>query len=254
MCRRSGSGSAPSAVAFAALLYLTAHGARTPFLALLSLRRLRNLVLVVAPYAVSVPLAFMASERLEPATAAGLVALVVAPGALLAPAVVNAAGGRRADMAGALLLGTVILSFLLVVTRPASSTLALAAAQVFVVASLAAGAMPQVRDRILMPLRWLGNAAAVAVLVLAFTGGPAIGASTVIVALVAVAVPLAAAGLAAAVLRRDVLSAVAGAGTRDPIAATGIAWATGGSAATAVPLVSAAILGIVVAALIIRRR
>jgi hypothetical protein len=211
-------------------------------------------VLVVAPYAVSVPLAFAAAQRLESATAAGLVALALAPGALLAPALVNAAGGRRADMAGALLLGTLILSFLLVVTRPASSTPALTAAQAFVVASLAAGALPQVRDRLLMPLRWAGYGAALAVVVLAVAGGPAIDAGTVIVALIAVAVPLAAAGLAAVVLRRDVLSALAGAGTRDPVAAVALAWSTGGVEATGVPLASAAILGIVAAALIFRRR
>ena len=235
-------------------MYLAAHGARTPFLALLGLRRLRNLVLVVAPYAVGVPLSFVISERQGPATAAGLVAMAVAPGALLAPAVVNAAGGRRADMAGALLLGTLILSFLLVVTRSSSTTLALTGAQAFVVASFAAGAVPTLRDRVLVPLRWLGYGAALAVVVLAAAEAPAIEASTVIVALVAVAVPLAGAGLAALVLRRDVLSAVSGAGTRDPIVGLTIAWASGGSDATAVPLVSAAILGIVAAALIFRRR
>ena len=237
-----------------ALLYLATHGARTPFLALLGLRRLRNLVVVVAPYAVSVPLAFVAAERLDPATATGLVALVVAPGALLAPAVVSAAGGRRADMAGALLLGTLILSFILVVTRPASTTLALTAAQAFVVASIAAGAMPTFRDRVLVPLSWVGHVAALAVLGLAVAGVPAIDAGTILVALVSVAVTLGAAGLAALALRRDVLSALAGAGTRDPIMATAIAWAGGGSDATAVPLVSAAILGIVAGALIFRRR
>jgi hypothetical protein len=211
-------------------------------------------VLVVAPYAVSVPLAFVAAERLEPATGAGLVALVLGPAALLAPALVNAIGGRRADMAGALVLGTLILSFLLVVTRPASSTHALTAAQAFVVASLAAGAMPRVRDRILLPLRWVGYGTALAAVALAVAGAPPIGASTVIVALVAVAVTLGAAGATALALRRDVMSAVAGSGTRDPFVAIAIAWVTGGSNATAVPLVSAAILGIVAAALIVGRR
>jgi hypothetical protein len=211
-------------------------------------------VLVVAPYAVSVPLAFVAADRLDPATAAGLVALAVAPAALLAPALVNAAGGRRADMAGALVLGTLILSFVLVITRPAASALGLTGAQAFVVASLAAGAMPQIRDRVLTPLRWVGYGAALAVVVLALAGGPAIGVGTVIVALVAVAVTLAAAGAVALALRRDLPSAVAGAGTRDPIAAIAIAGVTGGSDATAVPLLSAAILGIVAAALIFRRR
>lgn len=211
-------------------------------------------MLVIAPYAVSVPLAFVVAERLEAANAAGLVALALAPGALLAPALVMAAGGRRSDMAGALLLGTVILSFVLTVTRPGSSTLALTAAQAFVVASLAAGAMPQVRDRILVPLRWAGHLAGLAVVALAVAGGPAIDASTVIVGLGAVAVTLAVAGAVALALRRDVFSAVAAAGTRDPIVAIAIAWATGGSGATAVPLVTAAILGIAAGALILRRR
>lgn len=211
-------------------------------------------MLVVAPYALGVPLALFAGERLEPANAAGLIALALAPGALLAPTVVAAAGGRRSDMAGALLLGTLVLSFVLVVTRPPSSTLALTAAQAFVVASLAAGAMPRVRDRILPPLRWAGHVAGLAVLVLAVASRPAIDAKTVIVALAAVAVPLAVAGAVALVLRRDLFSAVAAAGTRDPIAAIALAWTTGGIDATAVPLVSAAILGIPAAALVLRRR
>jgi hypothetical protein len=211
-------------------------------------------VLVIAPYAVSVPVAFVVADRLDAATAAGLVALVLAPGALLAPALVNAAGGRRADMAGALLLGSVTASFLLVVTRPAASTLALTAAQAFVVASLAAGAMPPVRDRILVPLRLAGYVAGLVVVVLAIAGAPAIDPATVIVAVVATALTLVVAGAVALALRRDVFSAGAAAGTRDPIAATAIAWAAGGAEATAVPLVSGAILGMVAAALVLRRR
>jgi hypothetical protein len=253
-CPRSRSGSAPSAVAFAALLYLAAHGARAPFLALLGTRRLPNLVVVIAPYAVSVPLAFVVSQRLDAATAAGLIALVLAPGALLAPGVVSAAGGRRSDMAGALLLSTVIVSFVLVATRPAASIIALTGAQAFVVASLAAGAMPQVRDRILVPIRWAGHGAGLVVLVLAMTGAPAVGTGTILVALAAALVTLVVAGAAAFALRRDVFSAVGAAGTRDPFTAIALAWTTGGAEATAVPLVSGAILGIVAAALVLRRR
>jgi hypothetical protein len=218
------------------------------------LRRLRNLVLVVAPYAVTVPLAFAVSERLDHATSAGLVALVLAPGALLAPSVVNAAGGRRADMAGALLLGTVIVSFVLVATRPGGVTLALTAAQAFAVASLVAGALPAVRDRLLVPLRWVGHAAGATVIVLAAASAPRVDAATVAVAIAAVTMLLLVAGAAALVLRRDVLSALAATGTRDPIVATALAWSTGGVDATGVPLASAVILGIAAAALVIRRR
>ena len=209
---------------------------------------------MVAPYAVVVPLALAVSERLHPATSAGLVALVLAPGALLAPSVVNAAGGRRADMAGALLLGTVILSFVLVATRPGAITPALTAAQAFAVASVVAGALPTVRDRLIVPLRWAGHAAGLAVVVLAAASGPHVDAGTVAVALAAAVVLLGVAGIAAIVLGRDVFSALAATGTRDPIVATALAWSTGGADATGVPLASAVILGIVAAALVIRRR
>ncbi|HEV8656275.1 MAG TPA: hypothetical protein VGR85_12265 [Candidatus Limnocylindria bacterium] len=211
-------------------------------------------MLVIAPYAVSVPLALGIAARLDTATAAGLVAVTLAPGALLAPAFVSAAGGRRSDMAGALLLGTVILSFVLVVTRPGATTLAVTAAQAFAVASLVAGAMPTVRDRLLVPLRWAGHLAAAALILLAVASGPKVDLGTVVVALAGLALTLGVAGAVALALRRDLLSAPAAVGTRDPLVATALAWSTAGADATAVPLVSAAILGIAAGALIIRRR
>ena len=202
----------------------------------------------------TVPLAFVVSERIDAATSAGLVALVLAPGALVAPAVVNAAGGRRADMAGALLLGTAVLSFVLVATRPGGITLALTGAQAFAVASLVAGALPTVRDRLLVPLRWAGHAGGLAVMLLAAANGPRVDVATAAAALAAVALLLGVAGAAALILRRDVFSALAATGTRDPVVATALAWSTGGVDATGVPLASAVILGIVAAALVIRRR
>jgi hypothetical protein len=211
-------------------------------------------VLVIAPYAVSVPIAFSVAERLDPAVAAGLVAFALAPGAFVAPALVNTAGGRRADMAGALLLGTVIVALVLVATRPGAISVAITAAQAFVVASLFAGAMPTLRDRVLVPLRWIGHLGGLAVVGLAAVSGPPIDVATVVVALAATGLVLAVAGTAALLLRRDLLSALAATGTRDPIVAIALAWSTGGLNATAVPLVSAAILGIVAGALIIRRR
>ena len=202
----------------------------------------------------TVPLAFVVSERIDAATSAGLVALVLAPGALVAPAVVNAAGGRRADMAGALLLGTAVLSFVLVATRPGGITLALTGAQAFAVASLVAGALPTVRDRLLVPLRWAGHAGGLAVMLLAAANGPRVDVATAAAALAAVALLHGVAGAAALILRRDLFSALAATGTRDPVVATALAWSTGGVDATGVPLASAVILGIVAAALVIRRR
>ena len=202
----------------------------------------------------SVPLAYAVAQNLDPANAAGLVALVLAPGALLAPGVVSAAGGRRSDMAGALVLGTVVVSFGLVATRSGAGTLALTAAQSFAIASLVAGAVPTVRDRLLTPLRWAGHVGAGVVAGLAAASVPAVDLTIVSVALAAVALTLATAGAAALVLRRDLLSALAATGTRDPIVAVALAWSTGGSDAIAIPVASAVILGIVAAALVIRQR
>ena len=211
-------------------------------------------MVVIAPYAVTVPLAFAVSGRLDPAAAAGLVALALAPGALFAPAVVNAAGGRRSDMAGALLLGTVVLSVVLVATRPGTGAAGFAAAQAFLAGSLVASVVPTVRDRARVPLRWSGVLAALVIIISALGTAPKIDPLTFVVAFAASVLTLAVTGAVALALRRDLFSAVAAAGTRDPAIAVALAWSIGGSEATAVPLVSAAILGIVAAAVIIRRR
>ncbi len=157
-------------------------------------------------------------------------------------------------MAGALVLGTVILSFALVATRPGTSGVALAAMQSFAIASLVAGAVPTLRDRLLGALRWSGHLATAVVVLLAVASRPAVDPSTVILAAGTVAITFGVAAVAAVALRRDVLSALAAAGTRDPVVAVGLAWSMGGPDATAVPLVNAVILGTAAAALIIRRR
>ena len=89
---------------------------------------------------------------------------------------------------------------------------------------------------------------------LALANAPRIDLGTVLVAFAATTLTLAAAGAVALALRRDLLSAVAAVGTRDPVLATALAWSAFGVDATAVPLASAAILGIVAGALMIRRR
>jgi hypothetical protein len=91
-------------------------------------------------------------------------------------------------------------------------------------------------------------------MLLAAASGPRVDVATVAAALAAVALLLGVAGAAALILRRDVFSALAATGTRDPVVATALAWSTGGVDATGVPLASAVILGIVAAALVIRRR
>ena len=220
----------------------------------MGLRRIPNLVLIVAPYAVTVPLAFAVLPLIGPAAGAGLVALVLAPGALSASSFVGAAGGRRSDLAGALSLGTVIVSVLLVATRSDTGGAGLTVAQAFLLGMVVGGAVPSLRERIAPPLRSAGLVAGVAVIALAVAGGRAPTAQDAIAAAALAALVVAIALTVALALRRDVLSAVAAAGTRDPIVATFVAWSTGGAEATGVPLVNAVILGIVGAAVLVRRR
>ena len=156
-------------------------------------------------------------------------------------------------MAGALLLGTVLVSFVLNVARPGTSTLALTAVQALALASVLAGAIPTMHNRN-VPLQWASFLAALAVILFTLGTGPRVDAVGIAVAFAALAVTLGVAGATALALRRDVLSALAAGGTRDPIVATALAWSMGGPEATAVPLASAVILGIAVAALVIRRR
>jgi len=105
-----------------------------------------------------------------------------------------------------------------------------------------------------VPLQWASFLAALAVILFTLGTGPPVDAVGICVAFAALAVTLAVAGATALALRRDILSALAAVGTRDPIVATALAWSMGGPEATAVPLAGAAILGIVAAALVIRRR
>lgn len=220
----------------------------------MGLRRPPNLVLVVAPYAVSVPLAFVVLPLVAPDIAAGLVALALAPGALVAPAFVGAAGGRRADLAGALSLGTVIASVVLVAARWGTGGVGITFTQAFLAGMVVGGALPAFRERTAPVVRWVGHLAAAAVIVLTAASGTVPSAAAIVVAAAFVAVVLAVAAVVVLALGRDVLSGLAAAGTRDPIVAVFIAWSTGGAEATAVPIVNAVILGIVAAAVLIRRR
>src|SRR5262245_20165268 len=83
-----------------------------PLLALRGLLRLRNVALIVVPFAALSAVAFIAGtlDR-ELGTAAITLALVPAP--LLGPDVVARMRGRM-DLAGALVLGTIVVSLLFI--------------------------------------------------------------------------------------------------------------------------------------------
>src|SRR5688572_11520212 len=91
--------------AFAVLFF--AIGARTPLVALLALRRPRNLAALLVPYAGLALVAFLIADP-----AAALLAFAPAP--LLGPRLARAVGVRE-ETVGALMTGTVVVSFPLLV-------------------------------------------------------------------------------------------------------------------------------------------
>ena len=234
-------------------MYLAAHGARTPFLALLALRRPRVLLVVLAPALALVAAARLGAPLLDPATAGGLLALAAAPAALVLAPLAGDLGGRR-DTAGALVVGTVVVWVALAATGSAGGGAALAGIQAFGLAAAAAAALPKLRDAILGPLRWLGDGALLLLLISALAGSPPIGVATVGVAVGTLVLGLLAAAAAARLTGRDPRSAMIGSGTRDAGVAIAISVGTAGPAAAGVPLVYAAGLAIGTAAAIARSR
>lgn len=232
---RCGSASASSALAIAALAYLASYGARTPLLALRGLLRVRNLALIVVPaVAVGAVAIGLAVARPDSALAQGALVVAMSPAPLPAPEVVGRVRGR-ADLAGALVLGTVLLSLLVAGSRGAlASGSGVIAVEAYALAAMFANAVPPVRDLVLTPIRWAGWIAAAAVLVSgALMTGLDVSAFPVAVALL-LAGALAAA-VVAAVTGRDVTAAVGGAGVRDPVLAVALAG-TANTAALAVPV------------------
>ena len=223
---RCGRSSAPSGLAIAALAYLVAYGARTPLLALRGLTRQRNLALIIVPAVATGALALVLQGRVDERIAAGAIALAIVPAPLVAPEIVGRMRGR-ADLAGALALGTVVLSVLVVGSRgPLAAGGLFAATEAFAISAMIANALPTIRDAVLRPLRvtgWLAfllvfGASAVGTMPPLFDAPPVGTAPPLIVMSVVVALALFAAGAVssvavARVLGADLRAAVGGAGS-----------------------------------------
>lgn len=231
-------------------MYLAAHGARTPMLALRGLLRVRNIIVVGVPALALFVLAHVAPGGHE--IRAGVAALVVSPAPLIGPELLIR-GGRRGDTAGVLVLGTAIVSLALLAARPIAEPAAvMAGVEAFAIPALLANAIPVVRDAVLAPIRWLAWLAAAGVVVATVASGPSLDAYAVVAAAAVLAVGVLAAAVAAWVESRDLVTAITGAGLRDPVVACAIALAAG-PAAVAVPLVYAVFCLGLAAVLLLRR-
>lgn len=171
--------------------------------------------------------------RIDDRASQGALAVALVPAPLLAPGLVGRMRGR-ADLAGALVLGTLLLSLLVVGGRGALAAGALfTATEAFALAALFASALPAVRDAILSPLAWIGWIAAAGLAVAAVVEAPALDATSALVALALLVAGGGSAAVIAALQRRDIRAAVFGSGLRDPflaVALASVALAPGSSA------------------------
>jgi hypothetical protein len=225
-------------VGTALTLYFFTTGTRTPLLALLSLRRPRNLAPIVLAYA---GLGLAALIVGDPVVAI----LALAPSPLIGPTLARLVAARE-ETVGALLTGTIALSFpLLIASIPGISPNVNVALFAFVIGTVVAGSLPTLRD-VMLPIvdgaRYvalaiiLGGAALAA---LSFVDARAVG-----VAALVLLVGWVSAGIGAILFGGDGIAAAIGAGTRDPAVAAGLAITLGLAGAAAVPLAYAALLAL----------
>ena len=234
-----------------AVLFLAA-GLRTPLLALLALRRLRNLALVLVPYGAALGVVALLGPALSEADRIGLIAVATAPALLTAPALAGAVGGRM-DRAGALLVGSIGMWLALTLTRGAGAAGAAQGAMLpFLIGAGITSAVPMLPEVVRTAVQRVGD---VAFLVLAAIALSGLGSVNALNAIAALALFVSIAGTAAIVARIGgigLASAFAGAGSRDPAVATALTVALGG--ATAIPLYSGILLLAVSAVLAVRNR
>jgi hypothetical protein len=209
-------------------LYFFTTGTRTPLLALLALRRPRNLAAIALPYA---GLGLVAAIVRDPVVAI----LVLSPSPLIGPTLARFVAARE-ERVGALLTGTIVLSFpLLLASIPGLAPKVNVALFAFVIGTALAGAVPIFRDAML-PIIDGGRYVAFAI-ILAFVDLRAVGMAAALLALGAVS-----AAIGAFAFGGDGVAAAIGAGTRDPAVAAALAIASGLAGAAAVPVAYAALL------------
>jgi hypothetical protein len=219
-------------------LYFFTTGTRTPLLALLALRRPRNLAAIVLPYA---GLGLVAAIVSDPVVAI----LALSPSPLIGPTLARFVGART-ETVGALLTGTIVLSFpLLLASIPGLAPKVNVALFAFVIGTALAGAVPIFRDTMLAIIdgaRYVAFAiilGAATLTAVSFVDLRAVGVAAVLLALGAVS-----AAIGALVFGGDGLAAAIGAGTRDPAVAAALAIASGLAGAAGVPLAYAALLAL----------
>jgi hypothetical protein len=225
-------------VGTALTLYFFTTGARTPLLALLALRRPRNLAPIVLSYAA---LGLVAVVVGDPVVAI----LALSPSPLIGPALARFVAAR-AETVGALLTGTLVLSFPLIIAAiPGLAPNVNVALFAFVIGTALAGSIPTLRDLALPIIDGARYVALATILCGAALAGLAfVDGRAVAVALLVLLVGWASSAIGAILFGGDGIAAAIGAGTRDPAVAVGFALTVGLAGAAAVPLAYAALLAL----------
>ena len=219
-------------------LYFFTTGSRTPLLALLALRRPRNFAPILLAYG---GLGLVAVLVRDPVVAL----LALSPSPLVGPALARFVAAR-AETVGALLTGTVVLSFpLLLAAIPDLGPNVNVALFAFVIGTALAGSLPTLRDAVLPVIDGARYVALVIIL-----GGAGLAALSLVdlravaVAALVLLVGTVTAAIGAILFGGSGLAAAIGAGTRDPAVAAALAMSTGLAGAGTVPLVYAALLAL----------
>jgi len=171
--------------------------------------------------------------------------LALAPSPLIGPALARFLGTRE-ETVGALLTGTIVLSFpILLAAIPGLGPSVNIALFSFVIGTALASAVPMFRDAVL-PIVDGARYVALAIILggagiaaLAFVDPRAVG-----VAALVLFVGAASAAIGALLFGGDGLAAAIGAGTRDPAVAAGLVIGSGLAGGAAVPLAYAALLAL----------
>ncbi len=204
------------------------------------------------PYGVALGVVALVGPSLSDADQLGLTAVAVAPALLSAPALASAIGGRM-DRAGALVVGSIGMWLALTLTRgPAAAAAAQGAMLPFILGAGVTSVVPMLPQLVRTVAQRIGDAAFLVLIAIALSGAGALNAANGLAALGLFLAVAACAVIVARIGGGDLASALAGAGSRDPAVATGLAVAFGGS--TAVPLYSGILLLAASAALALRNR
>ena len=171
--------------------------------------------------------------------------LALAPSPLIGPALARIVGARE-ETVGALLTGTIVLSFpLLLAAIPGLAANVNISLFAFVIGAALASAVPMFRDTVL-PIVDGARYVALAIIL----GGAAVAALSLIdaravgIAALVLLVGTVSAAVGAILFGGDGLAAAIGAGTRDPAVAAGLAITSGLAGGAAVPLAYAALLAL----------